>query len=68
MEPITSREYKLMLAADRFARNQAALAKAASARWRDLAGIIVPTRGRRQWHRRRQAQIATGSLSRHRRP
>jgi hypothetical protein len=43
MEPITSREYKLMLAADRFAGDQAALTKAASALWRDLAGIIVPT-------------------------
>jgi len=43
MEPIRSREYKLMLAAARFTGEEDSLSDAASILWRNLAGIIVPT-------------------------
>ena len=43
MEPIRSREYKLMLAAGRFAGDEAGVSEVAGALWRSLAGIIVPT-------------------------
>ncbi len=43
MPTITSREYKLMLNAEKFAGDEAKLTTSAGALWRDLAAIIVPS-------------------------
>ncbi len=43
MQTVTSREYKLMLRAARFAGDEAALNEAAAAFWRELAGIVLPS-------------------------
>ena len=43
MQAITSREYKMMLQAAKFAGDEAKLSEAAGALWRDLAGIILPS-------------------------
>jgi hypothetical protein len=43
MQTITSREYKMMLNAAKFAGDEAKLNEAAGALWRDLVSVIVPS-------------------------